>query len=40
MTFTRPFVVSLSNHERSHFDEPVLSGVSPFDALRANGIVQ
>jgi hypothetical protein len=36
VTFPHPFVVSPSNHERSHFDGPVLSEISPFD--RANGV--
>ena len=35
-TFSNPFVVSLSNHERSHFDKPVLSDRSSFDTLRTN----
>ena len=39
-----PFVVSPSNRERplaaerSPFDKPVLSGVSPFDWLRVNEV--
>ena len=39
-----PFVVSQSNcerplaAERSPFDKPVLSGVSPFDWLRVNEV--